>query len=358
MTVISRYIFKQVAGATAVVLLVVFGLDIIFRLANELQQQAGNYTLSKALLYVLLGSPLQFYSVMPLVAMIGCLVGLGTLASSSELVVLRSTGLSTTRLTWIAMKPTLVFLIAAVLIGEFVAPRSEIMADNLKTLSKSGVEKIDLKKRFWLRDENRFVYVHSLTPQKNLIGVHLFSFNKQQKLTKIEIAQTGQYDGKRWILSDVNITHFIGDNKSTDSIETEEQSRVFWDTRIKPDLLKVAIAQPRDLPMRELFKYSEYLSSQSLNPIEYNLAFWEKVFYPFMVLSLILVGIAFIFGPLRQVTMGFRLFCGVMVGVLVKTLQTAVGPFSMVFGMNPILAMAIPSIITAVIGLYLLSRVR
>ncbi|MCY4046424.1 MAG: LPS export ABC transporter permease LptG [Cellvibrionales bacterium] len=358
MTVISRYIFKQVASATAVVLLVVFGLDIIFRLANELQQQAGNYTLSKALFYVLLGSPLQFYSVMPLIAMIGCLVGLGSLASSSELVVLRSTGLSTTKLTWIAMKPTFVFLISAVLIGEFIAPRSEMMADNLKTLAKSGSNKIDLKKRFWLRDDNRFVYVNSLTPHQSLIGVHLFSFNNEQKLTKIEIANTAEFTGKHWLLTDVQTTYFVGDGKTTDAIKEEHLHQVIWDTSIKPELLKVAIAQPRDLPMRELFKYSQYLESQSLNPIEYQLAFWEKVFYPFMVISLILVGIAFIFGPLRQVTMGFRLFCGVMVGVLVKTLQTAVGPFSMVFDINPVFAMAIPSIITALIGLYLLSKVR
>lgn len=358
MTIIPRYLFKQVAGATAIVLLVVFGLDIVFRLANELGQLGKDYNAIKALQYVLLGSPLQFYSVMPLVAMIGCLLGLGTLATSSELIIMRSIGLSTYKLTWLAIRPTLVFLVAAVLIGELVAPKSEMYADSVKTLAKSGIKQQDLTSRFWLRDKTNFVFIQVVKPNGQLHGLSLYEFDENQQIKQLRKAKQAVFTGQNWQLTQVERIEFHSDVDRLTEITEQYLDEDDWVTDIQPDFLKVAVSNPRDLPMHDLYSYIAYLESQSLSAIEYKLAFWEKVFYPLMVLSLILVGIAFVFGPLRQVTMGFRLFCGVMIGVLVKTLQTAVGPLSMVFGIHPILAMAIPSIFCIALGLFLLSRVK
>ncbi len=358
MRVISHYIFRQVSGATAIVLLVVFGLDIVFRFANELSQLGGNYHFFTALWYVLLGSPLQFYSVMPLVGMIGCLLGLGSLASNSELIVMRSMGISTIRLTWMAMKPVLLFLVIAVLFGEYVAPKSEMYANSMKALAKSGVKKVDLKRLFWLRDKNNFIFIDIIRPNGQLQGVHIYAFNKDQQLEQLRVSELGEYNKNHWLLTDVSTTNFNNNAKNITSIDKHFSKQDIWHTDIKPNFLKIAVSDPRNLPMAGLYQYRQYLDKQHLNSVEYQLAFWEKVFYPLMVMSLILIGIAFVFGPLRQVTMGFRIFCGVMVGVLVKTLQTAVGPFSIVFGINPILAMALPSVICIVVGLFLLSRVR
>ncbi len=61
-------------------------------------------------------------------ALIGCLIGLGTLASSSELTIMRAAGVSLGRIVVAVMKPMLVLMLVGVLIGEYVAPWSENIA--------------------------------------------------------------------------------------------------------------------------------------------------------------------------------------------------------------------------------------
>lgn len=71
---------------------------------------------------------------------------------------------------------------------------------------------------------------------------------------------------------------------------------------------------------------------------------------------MVLVAISFIFGPLRSVTMGFRVFTGLLVGLVFKYLQDLLGPMSVVYGFNPMLAVLIPIAISAVAGALLMRR--
>ena len=74
------------------------------------------------------------------------------------------------------------------------------------------------------------------------------------------------------------------------------------------------------------------------------------------IVSLVLIAISFVFGPLRQVTMGYRIFAGVLVGLVFSTAQDLLGPASVVFGFPPLLAVVIPTLVCAAIGLILLRR--
>ena len=71
---------------------------------------------------------------------------------------------------------------------------------------------------------------------------------------------------------------------------------------------------------------------------------------------MVLVAISFIFGPLRSVTMGFRVFTGLLVGLLFKYMQDFLGPMSLVYGFNPMLAVLVPIAVSAVAGGILMRR--
>jgi len=88
------------------------------------------------------------------------------------------------------------------------------------------------------------------------------------------------------------------------------------------------------------------------------MAFWKKILQPLTTAVLVLVAISFVFGPLRSVTMGFRVFSGVIVGLIFKYAQDLLGPSSLVFGFNPIYATLIPVFVCLVVGIYLLRRAR
>ncbi|WP_348655367.1 LptF/LptG family permease, partial [uncultured Spongiibacter sp.] len=95
---LNRYIGRTVAAAILLVLLVIVGIDLLSSLIDELKEIRGDYTFVSVLQYVGLVAPGSLYKYLPFAALVGCLAGLGSLASSSELVVMRAAGVSTAKL--------------------------------------------------------------------------------------------------------------------------------------------------------------------------------------------------------------------------------------------------------------------
>ena len=58
------------------------------------------------------------------------------------------------------------------------------------------------------------------------------------------------------------------------------------------------------LPTLQLWPYAQYLRKQGLMYRDVELAFWRKVLQPLAVAGLVLVAMSFIFGPLREGSLG------------------------------------------------------
>jgi len=358
MAKLSAYVSKQVAQATAVVLVGFVGLDFIFRVVDELGNVEGAYTAGKALLFELLRTPETLYSMMPMVGLIGCLAGLGSLASTSELTVMRAAGVSTLRLVLIALKPAFIFLLVAMSIGEFIAPETSRMSDVLRDTARNKYKQFDISRGLWLRDQERFVSINAADGKGLIHGLSIFDFDENKRLKQLTSAKKAIYNRDHWLLEDVSQISLHLDSQPM-SVTHQELETYRWQSEIEPGILALsAIKQADKLGMQDLWRFMQYREQQQLNTDEYALAFWKRFFFPLVMLSLVLVGISFIFGPLREVTMGHRLFTGILIGVVFKTLQDALGPVSIVFGIEPFVAMLMPGLISALIGFGLLMRVR
>ena len=96
---VDRLISGTVLLALGMVWFVLLGFDLITAFAEELDEIGeGDYTALNALLFVLYTLPRRAYELFPTSAVIGCIMGLGTLAASSELTALRAAGLSRMRI--------------------------------------------------------------------------------------------------------------------------------------------------------------------------------------------------------------------------------------------------------------------
>jgi lipopolysaccharide export system permease protein len=121
-------------------------------------------------------------------------------------------------------------------------------------------------------------------------------------------------------------------------------------------VLSLNILPAKALSANSLYEHIDYLEERKADSAKYRLAFWSKVLQPLAIFSLVLVGIAFVFGPLRQATVGYRVFVGVLFGISFKLLSDILGPLSIVFEMPPVLAILTPIIICFSIGFILLRR--
>ncbi|WP_409276601.1 LPS export ABC transporter permease LptG [Pseudomonas defluvii] len=351
MVKLDRYIGKSVFLAIIAVLGIILGLASLFAYIDEMSDISNTYTLMDAASFVLLTAPRRLYDMLPMAALIGCLIGLGSLASSSELTIMRAAGVSIGRIVWAVMKPMLVLMLVGVLIGEYLAPVTENKAQADRSLAQGGGEAQSSKRGMWHRQGDEFVHINSVQPNGLLYGVTRYRFDSERRMLTSSFARKAQYQKDHWLLSGVTTTHFRGD--STEVLKSPEER---WDVAVTPELLNTVVVAPDSLSISGLWDYIHYLSDQGLNNARYWLAFWTKVMQPIVTAALVLMAVSFIFGPLRSVTLGQRVFTGVLVGFAFRIAQDLLGPSSQVFGFPPLLAVLIPAGICTLTGVWLLRR--
>ena len=348
---LDRYIGSSVFLAIIAVLGVITSLALLFAFIDELDDVDGAYTAWGAASYVGLTAPQRIYEMLPMAALIGCLVGLGGLASNSELTVIRAAGVSIRRIVWAVMKPMLVLMFIGLLVGEYLAPWASSIAQANRSLAQSVGQAQSSKHGLWHRQGNEYIHVNAVQPGGKLIGVTRYEFDQQQRLLRSSFAQQGLYQDNYWQLEDVVYTDLQARTSSVTHAVSER-----WDVEISPQLLNTVVMDPDTLPISGLWQYAHYLNEQGLNANRYWLAFWVKVLQPLVTAALVLMAISFVFGPLRSVTLGLRVFTGVVVGFVFSIAQDLLGPASLVFGFAPIIAVVLPALICALCGIWLLRR--
>jgi len=348
---LDRYIGMSVLVAILAVLGIILGLASLFAFIDEMGDLSDTYSVLDASYFVLLTAPRRLYEMLPMAALIGCLIGLGSLASSSELTIMRAAGVSIGRIVWAVMKPMLVLMLVGLLIGEYIAPVTENKGQAERSLAQGGGEAQSSKRGMWHRQGDEYVHINSVQPNGLLLGVTRYRFDAERKIITSSFARRATYSTDHWQLSDVTTTHFRGDH--TEVIKAPEER---WDVSVTPELLNTVVLAPESLSITGLWDYIHYLADQGLNNARYWLAFWGKVLQPVVTAALVLMAISFIFGPLRSVTLGQRVFTGVLVGFTFKIAQDLLGPSSQVFGFPPLLAVLLPAGICALAGVWLLRR--
>ncbi|VXB57668.1 LPS export ABC transporter permease LptG [Pseudomonas sp. 8AS] len=348
---LDRYIGTSVFFAIMAVLGIIVGLALLFAFIDELGDLGDSYGTLEALVYVLLTLPRRIYEMLPMAALIGCLIGLGSLASNSELTIMRAAGVSVGRIVWAVMKPMLVLMLVGLLIGEYLAPWSENLAQAHRSMAQGGGEAQSSKRGLWHRQGQEYIHINAVQPNGRLYGVTRYQFDDQRHLLSSSFARRALYQGDHWQLEEVKTTHFR--ERTTEVVEEPNQR---WDIELNPQLLGTVVMAPEALSVSGLWRYIQYLGEQGLNNGSYWLAFWTKVLQPLVTAALVLMAISFIFGPLRSVTLGQRVFTGVLVGFVFRIAQDLLGPSSLVFGFSPLLAVLVPTLICAGAGFVLLRR--
>ncbi len=357
LTRIDRYIGTHVLAAFLIVLLVVVGLMALSMLLQEMEDLNSRYRMSEALSFIVFSLPGVVYQLLPMSALVGTLAGLGVLASSSELTIMRASGLSFWGLLGAIAKPVVLIAVVALLLGEFGVPQAQQKAQNLKAIAQSNSGRIVNHGGAWFREGDAFVHITAIAPGGELIGVTEHRFAEDHRLKQTTVAERAEFSSvtQSWVLKRVQKQILDPISGRMERIKANELP---WNTAMTGDMFALLLVQPMDLPISGLYIYGDYLSGQGVNATRYELAFWNKLLQPLSILALVLIGTAFIFGPLRSVTIGQRILTGVVIGLIFKFSQDLLAPASQVLGFAPILAAAIPIVISFVVAGYLMLRVR
>lgn len=349
---LDAYIARNVVLATLAVVMVIVGLDAIFALVDEMDDLRGGYQFPQAMQYMLMRLPRRVYEYTQMACLIGCLAGLGAMAASNELTVMRAAGISVWRIMLAVFKPMVVIMALSMLNAEYAVPYLERSAESLKLVAQGRSEIFSNSGRgYWHREGNTFARLGAADPNGTLYQVTLYEFDDERNLREVRYADKALYQENAWQLQNVRELYITDEQTRTERIKSQP-----WQTELTPASLNVVMFDPRDMSISDLYTYSAYLQREGLNADRYLLSFWAKVNQPLGTFALVLLGISFIFGPLRSVTPGFRIFSGIMVGLVYKYAEELLAPVSILVGFAPLLATLIPMFVCAAIGAYLLRR--
>ncbi|MCW8887279.1 MAG: LPS export ABC transporter permease LptG [Motiliproteus sp.] len=351
MSVLDRYIGKTILMSCLVVILLISGLDTLFAFINEMDDLRDSYSIATASYYILLTYPGRVIEFVPMSVMVGCLVGLGVLANSSELTVMRAAGVSKHRILFSSMLPVMLLILITGVLSEFVTPKTEQLANATRTEALGYNRAANFRHGIWHREGDWFLHISAIRPGGALIGVTVYQFDEDRKMLKAGFAKRVEHEKGEWLLKNLWITHF-----KEDSTWVEKEKQRVWKADLEPELLGVLSVDPNNMSMDGLYRYSRYIENQNISSDTYMLAFWKKLLMPLSILGLVLVAISTIFGPLRSVTMGQRVMVGIMVGLFFSILQDILGPASTVYGFSPFTAALVPILICLGAGGWLLSR--
>ncbi len=350
--ILDWYIGRAIVTSTFFALLVLTALSGLIRFVEQLRLIGrGSYAMADAAVFVGLSIARDLEVFFPMAALLGGLLGLGALASNSELIVMQAAGLSKLDIIKSVMKTTTIMVIIVLLVGEFLAPRMEQAAEKLKDNAIYGDKAEVAAQSVWLKDGAKFVHVGDISNIGHLKDVTIYDFSDDLKLTEVTHAADAIYQRRAWSLNDISVTQV-----TDSSIRQNQIAEQAWNSNITPDKLAVVSSTPESLSLVELSDYLEYLDQNEQDASRYQLAFWRKVLQPITVAVMMLMALSFVFGPLRSTSMGARILLGVMTGFGFFIANRIFGPVVLVYSIPPVIGAIMPSIIFTLIALHLLKK--
>ena len=355
----DSYIARAVVGSVLLAWAVLLGLDVVLAFAGDVDDIGkGGYTINHAIAATGLTIPWRAYNLFPTAAVIGALMGLGQLASSSELTALRALGLSRRRLS-VSVALSLAMLTALMVVnGETLAPWGDERAQSLKSVRNKDMV-VAQYSGLWAREGDMFLNARNGEEKQRgddrwleLRGVRLFEFDTDGRLKSIANASVAEHRPGGWLLRNVERTTFGAKSVSRVNV-TEER----WESALDETALAASITKPRNMGSGELAQSIEYRKRNDLQANEFEDVYWGRWFYPINVLALCLAAIPFAFGSLRSGGYGKRVFIGIVFSLGFWVLQQTFSRLAGIYHFDYRIAYAMPPLIMLAAS-YLLFRRR
>jgi lipopolysaccharide export system permease protein len=224
---------------------------------------------------------------------------------------MRVSGVSIPRMALTLVQVGLLFSVLTFVIGEFIAPPAEQFAQQLRARAITGVIAQEFRSGLWVKDERSFVNVAQVLPDSVLLGVKIYEFDTEHRLRRISFAQRGEYrQNNLWHLREVVQTDFTDNNTTVNRIAEAD-----WRSVLEPGLLSVLLVMPEQMSAWALYSFVQHLRENNQQTARHEIAFWNKLIYPFAVLVMMVLALPFAYYQQRAGGVGGKVFAGIMLGI-------------------------------------------
>jgi lipopolysaccharide export system permease protein len=243
----------------------------------------------------------------------------------------------------------LVFIVA---LGEGVAPVTDQFGQRLRAVALEKRISFIGGHGLWVRDESRYIYVNRIIDDNQLAGLSVFEFDDRRELVAATRAGNAGYRSGEWTLHDVRQTLF-----EQDRVSTRRQAMMSWPSLLTPELIDIVALKPEHMSIRDIRQFVAYLEDNGLYSEQYRYAFWWRFITPLSALVMLFISVPFVFGSLRAVGSGQRIFIGTLAGFGFYLASQVAGQMGQVYGLNPLVITIAPSLLVLMLGVRAIRRI-
>ncbi|MEN9658137.1 MAG: export transporter permease LptG [Pseudomonadota bacterium] len=355
MSQLSRYLMRELSLFILFALIGLLGLYTFFDLIAELGDLGvGGYGLKDALIYVALRTPANAYELLPIAVLIGGIFGLSHLSGSSELTVMRASGVSLRRLLlWLCLIGTF-YATLTLLLGEYISPAGNRMANQHRLAATQSMLVGDFRSGVWIKDGKQIVNIAEMLPDLTVVHARIYEFGQTLTLEKIIEGHNGRFQSKdNWTLQKATVTQFLPEHAG---VLLSKPGTFNWQTSISPAMLAVLLVEPAQMSATSLMSYIEHLKRNKQKTSRYELALWGKLFYPLACLSMVLIALPFAQSQRRSSNVGVRIFIGIACGLVFHFLNQIVVYLGDLYSWPPPIVVSIPTLLFLSAAAFMLWR--
>jgi lipopolysaccharide export system permease protein len=345
--ILDRYIGFAMARSTLLALTTLLAIFVFVTFLDDLDNiGTGSYTLWRALEYLLLTLPHHAFILFPVATLLGTLMGLGDLASHSELTVLRASGISQTRIALAVMKGGTLLTCLALLIGEVLGPVSGGVAEERRTLALTDQIAFKTSQGFWIRDGGNFIHVRKVLPDERVGDIFIYALDDKRRLISVTYAKDARYQGKQWLLEGIESSEI-----TEQGISRHVRERMALPSLFDADLLKAVAVRPETLSLQDLYDYIAYLKANGLRTVRQETILWSRLLYPVTAGVMMLLPLPLVLSQTRLANMGQRIVVGTLLGIGYFIIFQIWMQAGVVYGFHPLLSAAAPTLLFLVVTL-------
>lgn len=354
MSLLANYLMRAILSSTMLVMLVLLALAGLFEFIGQLDSTQGEYGVPQALLYAVLRLPQLSFEMLPIASLIGSLLGLGALANNSELVVMRTAGLSVGDLARMVAISGSVLMVLTALVGEYIGPPLDYFARTMRDEARYEQEDRDIGSAAWVKDGSVILHLERINTEFEFGALYVYRFDENDFLQSIARAEnSGIDDEDNWVLENFRETRF-----KDDSVQVVESSVAVESFDVDSEMLGITLVKPVSLSARGLMSYISYLKRNELDAQRYETELWSRVARTVTVIIMPVLALAFVFGSLRSAGAGGRLMIGVLIGLAYFLASEMTANSGQVFNLNPAIVTWLPSAALLLVTMFALTRVR
>jgi len=354
MKIRERYITKTLLSFTFVVLVIWLGVYSFFNFLSEMSSIGQvNYTTLEAFRYIAFQIPEVVYKHASPVILLGCVLGMGHLATTNQLLVFRVSGSSILKLTIFTIKSALIFIIIVISIGEFLAPLASNEAEKGRSKALGLSFASQNQEGFWIRDGENFISVQKNIDGKLFSGVTIIEVNSSNKIETVTTSENVKFDGKSLEMDDSEIFS-IDSSDVIDHISFKKLKSFNKEVSFDQDLIDSLKKEPEDLTTWNIIKQIQFLSDNKLRSGVFEVELYKRLIKPVTLVAMILLTMLFVFGSTRDVTLGRKIFFGISVGLSFELLSRIGGAMALSFDFNPVMSAVLPTFVVMVVATILL----